>query len=63
MIIPNRSGGAGFDVSCALWSRWAVTVLDLILFLGGCSSDCQGRYIGQAALLLDALDFVSLTMT
>ena len=25
----------GFDVPCIPWSRWAATVLDLILFLGG----------------------------
>ena len=38
-------------------------MLDLILFLGGFSSDCKGSNVGQAALLLDALDFFSLTVT
>ena len=38
-------------------------MLDLILFLGGCSSDCKKSDVGWAALLLDALDFFSLTMT
>ena len=38
-------------------------MLDLILFLGGCSSDCKGSDIGWAALLLDVLDFFSLTVT
>ena len=57
---PKEVGG--LNVSCALRSRWAATVLDLILFLGGCSSDCKGSDIGQAALLLDALDFFSLTV-
>ena len=36
----------GFNVSCALWLRWAATVLDLILFLGGCSSNCKGSDVG-----------------
>ena len=53
----------GFDVSCALWSRWAATVLDLILFLGGCSSNDIGSDVGWTALLLDALVFFSLTVT
>ena len=36
----------GFDVPCILWLRWAATVLDLILFLGRCSSDGKVRDIG-----------------
>ena len=51
----------GFDVSCALWSRWAGTVLDLILFLGGCSSNGKVRDVGWATLFLSAIDFFSLT--
>ena len=53
----------GFNVSCALRSRWAATVLDLFLFLGGCSSNCKGSDIGWVALFLSALDFFSLTVT
>ena len=52
----------GFDVSCALWSRWAATVLDLILFLGGCSSNGKVRDVGWAALLLDTAGLFSLTV-
>ena len=53
----------GFDVSCALWLRWDATVLDLILFLGGCSANGKGRDVGQAALLLDTSGFFSFTVT
>ena len=65
-VFPEWSfsvGMGGFDVSCALQLRWAATVLDLILFLGGCSSDDEGRDVGQVALLLDAFGFFSLTVT
>ena len=53
----------GLNVSCTLWSRWAATVLDLILFLDGCSSDCKGSDVGWATLLVDVLNFFSLTVT
>ena len=51
------------NVSCALQLRWAATVLDLILFRGGCPSNCKESDVRQAVLLLDALDFFSLTVT
>ena len=38
-------------------------VLDLILFLGGCSSNGKGRDVGWAAFLLDTSGFFSLTVT
>ena len=53
----------GFDVPCILWSRWAATVLDLILFLDRCSSDDMVRDLGWAALFLSAIDFFSLTVS
>ena len=52
-----------FDVPCILQSRWAATVLDLILFLGRCSSNDMVRDLGWAALFLSAVDFFSLTVS
>ena len=49
----------GFDVPCILLLRWAATVLGLILFLGGCSSNGKVRDLGQAVLFLSAVDFFS----
>ena len=53
----------GFDVPCVLLLRWATTVLGLILFLGGCSSDGKVRDLEWAALFLSAVDFFSLTVS
>ena len=53
----------GFDIPCILQLRWAATVLDLILFLGGCSSDGKVRDLGWAALFLSAVEFFSLTVS
>ena len=39
----------GFVIPCVLWSRWAATVLDLVLFLGRCSSD--GLFFFQVLLI------------
>ena len=50
----------GFDVPGILWSRWAATVLGLVLFLGGCSPDGKVRDAWWAALFLRAVDFFSL---
>ena len=71
--LTNRTGWApkhsipieveGFDVPCILQLRWAATVLDLILFFGGCSSNGKVRDLGQAALFLSAVDFFSLTVS
>ena len=47
----------GFDIPCILQSRWAATVLDLILLLGRCSSDGKVRDLGWAALFLSVVDF------
>ena len=65
--LSNRTGWApkcsipieveGFDVPCILLSRWAATVLDLILFLGGCSSNSKVRDLRWTALFLHAVDF------
>ena len=52
----------GFDMSCIWLLRWAVTVLDLILFLGGCSSNGKVRDLGWAALFLSAVVFFSLSL-
>ena len=53
----------GFDVPCILLSWWAATVLGLIFFLGGCSSDGKVRDLGWAALFLSAVEFFSLTVS
>ena len=53
----------GFNIPCILQSSWAATVLDLILFLGRCSSDGKVRDLGWAALFLSAVDFFSLTVS
>ena len=37
-------------------------MLDLVLFLGGCSSDSKVRDVGWAALFLSAVDFFSDTV-
>ena len=47
MFISNEV--EGFDVPSVLQTRWAATVLDLVLFLGRCSSDSKVRDVGQAA--------------
>ena len=51
-----------FDVPCILLSRWAATVLGLILFLGRCSANGKVRDLEQAALFLSAVEF-SLTVS
>ena len=71
--LTNRTGWApkrsipieveGFDVPCLLQSRWAATVLDLILYLGGCSSNGKVRDLGWAVLFPSAVDFFSLTVS
>ena len=53
----------GFGVPCILQLRWAATVLDLILFLGGCSCDDMVRDLGWAAFFLSTVDFFSLTVS
>ena len=53
----------GYDIPCILQLRWAATVLDLILFLGRCSSDDMARDLGLSALFLSAVDFFSLTVS
>ena len=53
----------GFNMPCALQSRWAATVLDLILFLGGYPSDIKDWDLGSAVLFLSVADFFSLTVT
>ena len=67
--LTNRTGWApkcsipieveGFDIPCILLLKWAATVLDLILFLGGCSSNGKVRDLGQAVLF----DFFSPTVS
>ena len=52
----------GFDVPCILLSRWAATVLGLILSFGGCSSNGKVRDLGWAALFPSEVDFFSLTV-
>ena len=44
----------GFDIPCILQLRWAATVLDLIFFLGECSSNGKVRDLGWAALFPSA---------
>ena len=46
-----------------LRSRRADTVLGLILFLGGFSSEGKTKDVGRVALLLSALDFFSLSVS
>ena len=46
-----------FNIPCILPSRWAATVLDLILFFSGYSSDGKVRDLGWAALFLSAVVF------
>ena len=46
-----------------LGSRRAVSVLGLILFLGGFSSEDKTRDLGHAALFLNAVDFFSLSVS
>ena len=53
----------GFNIPCALQSRWAATVLNLIVFLGGYPSNGIDWDIGWAVLFLSAADFFSLTVT
>ena len=52
----------GFNIPCALQFRWAATVLDLILFLGGYPSDVKDWNLGWAVLFLSVADFFSLTV-
>ena len=44
-------------------SRRAVSVLGLILFLGGFSSEDETKDVGHAALFLSAVDFFSLSVS
>ena len=53
----------GFDVPCILQLQWAATVLSLILFLHGCSSNGKVRDLGWAALFLSAVDFFFFTVS
>ena len=65
-VFPERTfsvGVEGFNIPCVLWLRWAATVLDLVLFLGGYPSDIKDWDLGWAVLFLGVADFFSLTVT
>ena len=52
----------GSDVPCELWSGRAAAVLDLILFLGGCPSECKTKEAGWVVFFLKTGDLFPISV-
>ena len=51
------------NVPCEFWSRWVVTVVGLILFLGGCSSRGKTKEAGWVAFFLKTGEFLHFSVS